>query len=107
MYFADNSKPNYSMSDLEFNKNEDNMRIMLVDLKYKKEQAALGGGQKSIDRHKAKGKLTARERIAMLLDEGTPQLEIGSLAGDGMYPEYGGCCYYWLCIWQTMYCCSE
>lgn len=79
------------MSDLEFNKNEDNMRIMVADLKYKKSQVSLGGGQKSIDKHKAKGKLTARERIAYLLDEGKPQMEIGALAGEGMYENYGGC----------------
>ena len=79
------------MADLEFNKNEDNMRIMVADLRHKKNQIALGGGEKSIAKHKAKGKLTARERIAMLLDENKPQLEIGALAGEGMYPEYGGC----------------
>ncbi len=79
------------MSDKDFNKNEDNMRIMLADLKYKKDQAALGGGEKSIARHKEKGKLTARERIAFLLDENKSQLEIGTLAGDGMYADYGGC----------------
>ena len=79
------------MSELEFNKNEDNMKIMLADLKYKKETAALGGGEKSIAKYKKTGKLSARERIALLLDEGAPQLEIGALAGDGMYKEYGGC----------------
>ena len=76
------------MSDLEFNKNEDNMKIMLADLNYKKEIAALGGGQKSIEKYKTTGKLTARERIELLLDEGKPQLEICALAGDGMYKEY-------------------
>jgi acetyl-CoA carboxylase carboxyltransferase component len=79
------------MSELEFNKNEDNMKIMLADLKYKKEIAALGGGEKSIEKYKKTGKLTARERIDLLLDEGQAQLEIGGLAGDGMYKEYGGC----------------
>lgn len=79
------------MSDIEFNKNEDNMRLMVADLRHKKEQAYLGGGKKSIEKHKAKGKLTARERIDLLLDENTPQLEIGTLAGDDMYKEYGGC----------------
>ena len=79
------------MSELEFNKNEDNMRIMLTDLKYKKEIAALGGGENSIAKYKKTGKLTARERIELLLDAGQPQLEIGALAGDGMYQEYGGC----------------
>lgn len=84
------TKTNY-MSELEFNKNEDVMRLLIADLKHKKEQAYLGGGQKSIDKHKAKGKLTARERIALLLDEDKPSLEIGTLAGDEMYKEFGGC----------------
>ena len=79
------------MSDKDFNKNEDNMRIMVANLTYKKDQAALGGGEKSIAKHKEKGKLTARERIAFLLDENKSQLEIGALAGDGMYADYGGC----------------
>lgn len=79
------------MSDLEFNKNEDNMRLMVGELKHKKEVAYLGGGEQSIVKHKATGKLTARERIALLLDADKPQLEIGTLAGDGMYEEHGGC----------------
>jgi len=79
------------MSDLEFNKNEDVMRLLVAELKHKKETAYLGGGKKSIEKHKAKGKLTARERINLLLDEDKPTLEIGTLAGDEMYPEYGGC----------------
>ncbi|MCB9256126.1 MAG: acyl-CoA carboxylase subunit beta [Chitinophagales bacterium] len=79
------------MSELEFNKNEDSMRLLIGDLKYKKETAYLGGGVKSIEKHKASGKLTARERIALLLDEDKPQLEIGTLAGDDMYENYGGC----------------
>lgn len=79
------------MSDLEFNKNEDNMKIMIADLKYKKEIAALGGGEKSMAKYKTTGKLTARERIELLLDKDQAQLEIGALAGDGMYEEYGGC----------------
>jgi acetyl-CoA carboxylase carboxyltransferase component len=37
----------------------------------------MGGGKKSIERHKEKGKLTARERIEMLTDKGAPQLEVG------------------------------
>jgi 3-methylcrotonyl-CoA carboxylase beta subunit len=38
-----------------------------------------------------RGKLTARERIAALLDKDTPQLEIGAFAGFNMYKEQGGC----------------
>jgi 3-methylcrotonyl-CoA carboxylase beta subunit len=50
-----------------------------------------GGGEKSIAKHKAKGKLTARERIEMLVDEGSQFLEIGLYVGEGMYEEQGGC----------------
>jgi acetyl-CoA carboxylase carboxyltransferase component len=42
-------------------------------------------------KYKTTGKLTARERIELLLDKDQAQLEIGALAGDGMYEEYGGC----------------
>jgi len=51
----------------------------------------LGGGQKKIDSEHAKGKLTARERIALLLDKNSPQIEIGAFVGEGMYEEHGGC----------------
>jgi len=51
----------------------------------------LGGGEKSIAKHKAKGKLTARERINSLIDEGSKFLEVGLYVGEGMYEEQGGC----------------
>ncbi|MFN4907585.1 MAG: acyl-CoA carboxylase subunit beta [Bacteroidota bacterium] len=50
-----------------------------------------GGGAKAIERHKAKGKMTARERIDALVDAGTPFLEVGLLTAHGMYEEEGGC----------------
>ncbi|WP_115461879.1 acyl-CoA carboxylase subunit beta [Winogradskyella aurantiaca] len=77
--------------DLNFNKNEDHNKLLLSALKKKLNQVKLGGGQKSIDKHHAKGKLTARERIDYLLDSKKPSLEIGAFAGDGMYEDYGGC----------------
>jgi acetyl-CoA carboxylase carboxyltransferase component len=49
-----------------------------------------GGGAKAIDAQHGKGRLTARERIALLLDEGTELLEVGLWAAHGMYEEYGG-----------------
>ncbi len=49
-----------------------------------------GGGAKAIDAQHGKGRLTARERIALLLDEGTELLELGLWAAHGMYEEYGG-----------------
>jgi 3-methylcrotonyl-CoA carboxylase beta subunit len=50
-----------------------------------------GGGASKQASHKAKGKLTARERIAYLLDEMSDFLEVGTFAADGMYEEWGGC----------------
>ncbi|MEJ7913632.1 MAG: carboxyl transferase domain-containing protein, partial [Chitinophagaceae bacterium] len=50
-----------------------------------------GGGQKAIARQKEKNKLTARERISYLIDEGSVFTELGAFAGYGMYAEQGGC----------------
>lgn len=50
----------------------------------------LGGGPAAIERQHARGRLTARERIAQLLDEGTELLELGLWAAWGMYQEWGG-----------------
>jgi 3-methylcrotonyl-CoA carboxylase beta subunit len=77
--------------DLEFNKNEDSMRLLVSSLDRKLEQVFLGGGEKRIAKLHAEGKLTARERIEYLLDTNKPQIEIGALVGDGMYEEHGGC----------------
>ena len=49
------------------------------------DQAILGGGQTAIDRHKGRGKLLPRERIAALLDPGSPFLELSQLAGHKLY----------------------
>lgn len=77
--------------NLEFNRNEDEYKQLLYKYKRKNESALLGGGEKAIAKHKAKGKMTARERVAALVDPGSPVTEVGLLAGDGMYEAYGGC----------------
>ncbi|WP_216680181.1 acyl-CoA carboxylase subunit beta [Hymenobacter siberiensis] len=77
--------------NVEFNRNEDQLKQLSFNLSQKFQKVALGGGEKRIAAHKAKGKLTARERIEYLLDEGAAQVEIGAFAGDGMYKEEGGC----------------
>ena len=77
--------------DIEFNKNEDNMRLMIADVKQRMEKIALGGGAKKIEKLHKNGKLTARERINRLIDKDSEIVEIGGFAGDGMYQEYGGC----------------
>lgn len=78
-------------NNLDFNKNEDNMKLLISDLKHKRQAVYLGGGKKSIEKYKESGKLTARERIDLLFDKDTNRTEIGTLAADGMYEEYGGC----------------
>ena len=77
--------------DLEFNKNEDEYKQLLYQLKVKLDAVKLGGGEKKIASQHKKGKLTARERIAHLTDNNSKFVEIGSIAGDGMYIEEGGC----------------
>jgi acetyl-CoA carboxylase carboxyltransferase component len=77
--------------ELEFNKNEDQLKQLCSRLKAKAEQTCLGGGEKKISEQHQKGKLTARERIKYLTDPESEFLEMGLLAGDGMYLEQGGC----------------
>jgi len=77
--------------DINFNKNEDYNKLLLSDLRSKFAKVKLGGGQKRIDKHHEKGKLTARERINYLLDSKRKSIEIGAFVGDGMYQEHGGC----------------
>ncbi|RFZ94939.1 acyl-CoA carboxylase subunit beta [Mucilaginibacter conchicola] len=67
------------------------MNHLLTELSQRLEKVKLGGGPKKTEAHKAKGKMTARERIDYLVDKGTEQLEIGAFAGDGMYADEGGC----------------
>ncbi len=52
---------------------------------------AEGGGAKAIAKQKERKKLTARERIAYLVDKDSEFVEIGAFAGFDMYEEYGGC----------------
>ena len=77
--------------DIQFNQREDKNKLQISDLRRKLEQIRLGGGKKRIEKHKAKGKLTARERIDYLLDENTDSIEIAAFAGYDMYEEHGGC----------------
>ncbi|MGS2726024.1 acyl-CoA carboxylase subunit beta [Psychroserpens sp. BH13MA-6] len=77
--------------DLNFNKNEDHNKLLLSDLKKRLAKVKLGGGEKRIEKHHAKGKMTARERVDYLLDSKKPSVEIGAFAGEDMYKEHGGC----------------
>ena len=64
---------------------------LLEDLEARAAEVRRGGGEKYVEREHRRGKLTARERIAALLDEGTELMELGLFAGRGMYEEEGGC----------------
>ncbi len=77
--------------DLEFNKNEDAMRLSISQMKQRHAQISLGGGKKSIEKARAKGKMTPRERIQYLIDKDSTFTEIGSFAGYDMYKDEGGC----------------
>ena len=77
--------------DLEFNKNEDQLKQLCSEVKAKGKKTMAGGGEKKIEDQHQKGKLTARERIAYLTDKGSSFLEVGLFAGDGLYKEQGGC----------------
>jgi len=77
--------------NLDFNKNEDAMKMSLSRVKQLKTKIEEGGGKKSIEKQREKNKLFARERIAYLRDNDRPFIEIGAFAGYEMYEEYGGC----------------
>jgi len=79
------------MANLDFNKNDDKMRLLISEMKRKHAIVSLGGGKQKIEKQHAKGKLTARERIDYLKDTDANFLEIGAFVGEGMYVEYGGC----------------
>ena len=80
-----------SKSELDFNFNEDQMRLKISALERELARIALGGGKKRVDKLHDQGKLSARERIDLLLDPNTDRIEIGAIAGYEMYEEHGGC----------------
>ena len=72
-------------SSAEFARNAEAMKALVADLHVKLEAAMQGGSEEARARHVARGKLLARERINLLLDPGTPFLELSPLAAHGMY----------------------
>jgi len=77
--------------DLDFNRNEDVMKQMISKMESRLEKIYQGGGLKRIEKEHAKGKMSARERVANLIDAGTNTIEIGAFAGFDLYAEHGGC----------------
>lgn len=77
--------------NLEFNRNEDQLKQSLSEMRRKLDKIFEGGGKKSIEKQREKNKLTPRERIDHLTDQDKPFIEIGAFAGYEMYEEQGGC----------------
>ena len=77
--------------NLAFNKNEDELKLLISEMVRRHAKIEKGGGEKRLQKQRNSGKLTARERISFLVDKKKPCLEIGAFAGDEMYEEYGGC----------------
>jgi 3-methylcrotonyl-CoA carboxylase beta subunit len=69
----------------EYRDNDRSMRELVGQLQGEVSRAARGGSRAATDKHKAAGKLPARERIRVLLDTGSPFLELSQLAAHGMY----------------------
>ncbi|PKL83142.1 MAG: methylcrotonoyl-CoA carboxylase [Ignavibacteriae bacterium HGW-Ignavibacteriae-3] len=73
-----------------FLKREDYHKNLIRKINAVRDATKLGGGENAIKRHHDKGKLTARERINKLIDDGTKFLELNTFAAHDMYKEYGG-----------------
>ena len=77
--------------ELEKEKNKDSMKMAWANIESKFRKIKLGGGKSRLEKIKSQGKLTARERVKNLVDDTSQIYEIGILAGEKMYNEYGGC----------------
>jgi len=77
--------------NIDQNRNEDINKQLSFLLQARLQKVYEGGGLKKQAKEREKGKMTARERIAYLLDEGAPQVEMGAFVGYEMYEEEGGC----------------
>ncbi|MEY8264145.1 MAG: carboxyl transferase domain-containing protein, partial [Bermanella sp.] len=75
----------------EFKENQANLQTQVDDLQDLIATIELGGGEKSQARHKSRGKLLVRDRIALLIDEGSPFLEVAQLAAHKVYSDNVPC----------------
>lgn len=76
---------------LEEEKNKDAIKMAWASLEAKVRKNKLGGGKERLKKLEEKGKLSARKRIDQLVDNPNETFEIGVLAAENMYQEYGGC----------------
>lgn len=74
----------------QFLKREDFYKNLVRKLNGVRKTTELGGGEKAIEKHHKKGKLTARERIAKLIDKDSKFYELNTFCANNMYKEYGG-----------------
>src|SRR5262249_23270078 len=74
-------------ADPTFQANRDRMQQLVDELHAREAAARDGGGPKYLERHRAQGKLPVRDRIARLLDGGSPFLELSPLAACDMYDD--------------------
>jgi 3-methylcrotonyl-CoA carboxylase beta subunit len=74
-----------NVADQEHRENRDAMDRMLSEYRTAVSCAKKGGGDEAVAKHKKRGKMLARERVDNLLDEGSPFLELSTLAANGMY----------------------
>jgi acetyl-CoA carboxylase carboxyltransferase component len=77
--------------DIQKNKNEDAMKLLISKMNQRLDKIYEGGGKKKIQKQHDKGKLSARERVNTLIDDDSGFLELGEFAGYEMYQEHGGC----------------
>lgn len=73
-----------------FLRNEQSFKKLMQLVRSREERIKMGGGKEAIERHHARGKLTARERIQRLIDPGSYFLEVGLFTAYEMYEEFGG-----------------
>ena len=74
-------------NDATFHHNRDRMQQLVTELRERRARAREGGGPKYLERHRQQGKLPVRDRIARLLDPGSPFLELSPLAAYAMYDD--------------------
>ena len=70
--------------------NRQALEELMTSVRAEEASIRLGGGAEAAKAQRAKGRLTVRERLNLLLDEGTELMELGLWAAHGMYSEYGG-----------------
>src|SRR5829696_1034903 len=68
-----------------FAQRRDRMEALVAELRERTDQVGRGGGEKTVERHRSRGKMTARERVDRLVDPGTAFLELSALAGWDLY----------------------